>query len=101
MTSDIRYTQEVEPIIRAYDKIFDLLCSVWSGEYENPVELRLPDEKNPHYGEWLPIIKAYEQLDFERLQSTILPKELRYLVPSKKETSKLILNRRAIKGARF
>ena len=29
MIRDIRYTQEVEPIIRAYDKIFDLLTKVW------------------------------------------------------------------------
>lgn len=101
MIRDIRYTQEVEPIIRAYDKIFDLLCCVWSGEYENPVELRIADEKNPHYGEWWPIIKAYEELDFKRLQSTVLPKELRYLVPRAKETSKLILERRKIMGARF
>lgn len=94
MMQDIKYTKEVEPLILAYHNIFDLLCYVWSGEYKMPVELRIADEKNPHYGEWLPIIRAYESIDFNRLQSTILSKELRYLVPHRKEKSKRILERR-------
>lgn len=100
MIRDIRYTQEVEPIIRAYDKIFDLLTKVWQAHgHTETFEANSNLEKE--FPNWMEISLNYETLDFKRLQSTILPKELRYLVPRKKETSKLILDRRAITGTRF
>lgn len=94
MMQDIKYTKEVEPLILAYHNIFDELCDVWrtqyTREYIHRPELDLD-------GEWRSIIMAYESIDFERVQSSVLSEELRYLVPRRKEKSKMILERRKLK----
>jgi hypothetical protein len=93
MMQDIKYTKEVEPIILAYHNIFDNLCKVWEHNLNVP-ELA-------YGGEWWEITIPYENIDFERVQSLVLPMELRYLVPPKKQKSKRILERLKWKGDEY
>lgn len=95
MMQDIRYTLEVEPIIRAYDNVFPSLIKVWqaNGHKEYFAANKELETKFPN---WENISIKYETLDFKRLQSGVLPKDIQYLVPSQKTTSKRILERRKI-----
>lgn len=97
MMQDIRYTLEVEPIIRAYDDMFPLLANCWAanGHKEYFAASKELETKFPN---WENISIKYETLDFKRLQSTVLPKDIQYLVPHQKTTSKRILERRKIAG---
>lgn len=72
MTRDFQYTREVTPIIEAYNKIFDELCFVW---FHSDVMLA---------SEHIPTCDAFNNVDWKRVQSPILPQHLRCFVPYEK-----------------
>ncbi len=72
MTSDFQYTREITPIIEAYDKIFDELCFVWEND-----DVYLASEHHP-------TCEAFNNINWKRVQSSILPQHLRCFVPYEK-----------------